>query len=285
MPEEKVEVEGMGNTTEVVATPIEKVTTQEVPPVEPQTKTLTQAELDEIIRKARDEELQKYKGIQRTIAKREDEIATLKRKLSEPKESKSSLATNEIILADMKARQTETGEANPRIAQLEAMLADERRKESLAKQQQAVEDYTQTWRDKLEEKIVQSGFTPNDEKFDDIWESFDMHYTVDGKFEHVEKKLDRILKGVTKEVNTEKTTNQPVDEVEKKIQVRLQEEKRKWMKEHNILEVETGQPSASSRNIPTKREELVSYVDGLSSEDYKKIKPEIDKLIKEGKIK
>lgn len=262
MTGEEDKVGAKGDTTE----------TQDVPEVTPPTtqeRTFTQADIEAAIEKARDEELQKYKGIQRTIAQKDKEIASLK-KLSESKQSGISLAPYEIMLEEMKTRANELGETNPRITQLETMLNIERRKETELKQREAVEQITQTWRDKLETRIAEANLDPKDERFDDMWESFDITYGVDGKFERVEKKLDRILKGVTKEVKPEsKKTEAPIaDDIEKKVQARLAEERRKWMEENNLLEKETGQPSGVSRSWEQTQKDY--YEGKISDAEYAK---------------
>jgi hypothetical protein len=227
-----------------------EVKTTAVTPEPP--KTLTQEEVNQLIenatQKARDEEFQKYKGIQRVIAQKDKEIATLKNvSTSYPANTTSNLEPYKVMVEEMEAHARETGETNPRVAQMRALIAEEERKTNAEKQRREVEQYTQTWKEKLEAKIAEAGLTPEDEKFDDVWESFDVSYKLDGKFERAEKKLDRILKGVSKVPEVKKTEVKPDDDLEKKVQARLAEEKRKWMQENHLLETETSAPSAAMK--------------------------------------
>ncbi len=151
------------------------------------------------------------------------------------------------MLAALKENAEQNGIVNPRIAQVEVELAAIEREESTRKQQLQAEEYTNTWRSKLEQSITTAGLDPKDERFDDVWENFDLHYRLDGQFEFTEKKLARALKGVKVET---KETKPPVDEtkklVETEITKRLAEAKREWMKQYGIVETEVAQPSAQS---------------------------------------
>lgn len=168
------------------------------------------------------------------LARKEGEVKRLREQQPTPPPPMSR--AYEIMLDEMKARQTEFGEGNPRISQLEALLAEEKRKEDATKQRQAMEVYSQEWRTKLDTRIKEAGFDPDDEQFDDVNEAFDVAYAVDGKFERAEKKLDRILAKPREKGETE----------EEKFQKRLETEKREWMKEKGLLTTEEGGPSATS---------------------------------------
>jgi len=216
--------------------PVVEATEEEVKP-EVQTKTLSQEELDTLIQEAKTqgkaEAEETYKGIQRVLAKKDEEIIALKQ-LSQDKGRGVSMAPYKIMLEEMEARQ-DFGEPNPRIAQLKSLITEEEQKDATSKQAREIEQYTQTWKEKLEGKITQVGLSPDDEQFDDVWESFDLTYKVDGKFERAEKKLDRILKGV-----------KPMEKTDNDFEERLKAEKLTWMKEHGLLEKETADPSAAA---------------------------------------
>jgi len=241
----------------------EEVQEPQEPESEAQTGTLTQEERDEILKQARDEAFEQYKGIQRVIAQKDKEIAALKR-LADSKSTTTSLARDEILLAEMKARQTEFGESNPRIAQLETALALERQHDQQAQQEMQREQYTQTWREKLEQRISSSGLDPEGEQFEDFWDYFQDRYRVDGEFERADKKLDRILKGVKPvEKPGVKKENPEVnlDEIRK-------EERRKVMDEYGLLETDTSLPSGVNRDFQAIESDFVAGK--ISDEDYEK---------------
>jgi len=206
---------------------------------EPQEKTYSQEELDAALT----EKEEAYKGLQKSIARQAEELGQLRKRATQP--SSLSVKRDEIILEEMKRRAQEEGITNPRIAELEGELLREKQRESM-------ETYTSTYREKLNQKIKESGLDPTDEQFDGVWETFDIAYAVDGKFERADKKLDRVLskpKPEKKEIVVEK------DDFTK----RLEEEKRKWMEEQGLLATETGGPSASS---PSKDNAYAKYVAG-----------------------
>ena len=232
-----------------------------------QTDTFTpeqRTQINELVKKARGEgetdATEKYKGIQRTISQKDREITNLKKR-AEPRVD--SIAPTELMLEEMVANQ-QFGETKPRIAQMQALIDSAKREDSEKKQAQVVEDYTQTWRDKLEDKITKVGLSGEDEQFDDMWESFDLTYKVDGKFERVEKRLDRILTGV-------KVVEKPEEKAESSdLDKQVQEGVRKYLEDHNILETESGLPDGTGKGF---QDIEVGFIAGtVSSEDYEAAK-------------
>lgn len=219
----------------------QKETIVEEPIVEPTKEPKVAPEILALIEKARldakkDAE-ETYKGIQRTIAKKDQEIARLRKQA----EDRPSTTVNEAFLEALKADNA-YGDNNPKIQQLEALLAQEKAKEAQSRAVADVEAYTNTWREKMEAKITEKGLDPEDEQFADVWEQFDLAHAIDGKFERADKKLDRVLKGVVVE-----KIEEPVKD---DFEARLKEEKRKWMIEAGLLEKETGEPAGSgSKNV------------------------------------
>ena len=51
------------------------------------------------------------------------------------------------------------------------------------------------------------------------------------------------------------------------------------------LTPDSGKTTGGSRGIPTNKEQFEKWVDNVSQEDYEKLAPEINKMMKEGKIK
>lgn len=222
----------------------------DTPPPETQTRTYTQEELDAETARVRQEELEKYQGIQRTIAKKDQEIERLRKQAPEPTSSDDRIA--EIILQEKKRRQAELGEVDPTIPQLEAELAERKRRAAQATQFAKQEAIVKDERAKLDKKITDAGLDPNDDRFLDVDESFNLAAAYTGNFEIANKKLDRILKQVKpKGENVEKPKE---GETEAEKIDRLAEEKaRKMLEEKGLLTTETGGPSASSPSVAEAR--------------------------------
>jgi len=225
----------------------EKVPPEVVEPVEGEEpitppETPTAPELPEEVRA----EIAKLRGevdkLNIGLARKEGENKRLREQQVKPATTQPTSQAIEIMLADMKARQTEFAEGNPRIAQLEVLLAEEKRKEEVARQREQMETVTSEWRGRLEDRIVAAGENPTDEKFDDVWDTFDVTYAVDGRFERVDKKLTRIL-GATKPKETGK-----VETEEERIERLAEEKYRAKAKEAGLLTTETGEPSASGES-------------------------------------
>ena len=227
----------MGKKEELEGTPLEP---EVEPELEPQPKTYTQEELDALL----GERDKAYQGIQRVVSQKDRKIRELEAPRTQP-----SKATK-VILEEMEARQTEEGITNPRIAQLRAEIARE-------EQAEGMETITREWRGKITDKIVNAGLDPSDEAFDDVWESFDVAYAIDGKFERADKKADRILAKV-KPVEKKETKPEDFDK-------RLEEEKRKWMEEQGLLATDTGGPSAGAKRWEEVRDRYIENPDDLSN--------------------
>jgi len=240
-------------TTERVEMDVASNATTETADVEAPPRTFSQGEVDAFVEAARKAE---FDRINPTLSAQGIELKKLREQAALPAQRGVS-RVDELVLEEMKAREVELGERNPRIAQLEAEIARERQMETIQKQRDAIEGYTNQWRGKLEDKIRGAGENPTDEKFDRVWDAFEIAYVKDGKFERADERLDRIL--------TKIKPSKPEDETFEK---RLDEEKRKWMEEHGLLTSETGLPSASG-SPRTKAEAAKLYTEGkLSDKDY-----------------
>jgi len=221
---------------------------EEETPVEAQTKTYTQEELEAQIAQAKEEEQNKYKGYQRVVSAREREIERLKMQVAQP-----TSHADELLLEELEARQTELGETNPRIAKLRAEIAKEKQREAQQAQIQWQERMTQEWRDKFDQRIKEAGLDPDNEKFDDFHDAFE-DAQEDGRFGKAERKLNRILATKPKE--------KPV--TDDKYAKLLDEEKRKWMEEQGLLVTNAGGPSASS---PSVKEATAKFARGELTEE------------------
>ena len=220
----------------------------------PQTKTFTQEEMDVLVAQARDEEKEVYKGIQRTVSAKDEEIKRL-RESGKPQSDNSGLG--QVMLDEMKASQ-EFGTVNPRVAQLESLLSTEKTKQARAEATQRGDEITREYRTKLNKKIGDIGLDPSDERFDDVWDTFEIAYAVDGKFERAEKKLDRILTKVKPEEKTKETTEDEVKRLAKEMSDT-------FLKEGGYLSLNEDGPSATTKKFEEVRDKYIENPDDRSN--------------------
>jgi len=222
--------------------------------------TYTKEQYDLLAQAIREEEQEKYKGIQRVVSQKDKEIQSLK---TQPQNPQSGVTTGMIDL--MKKQADGDPETLSNIRTLEVQLAQERQNLEAQQRQNAVLQENQAEKAKFDAKIIAAGFDPNDDLFIDVDESFEQASIVTGRFDLVERKLDRILKAnkkTTAKVETEK-------EKEERIERQVQEK-------YGLNTPEKVSPSAGSARIPTKRESLAKYVKSLSTLEYAEQKDKID---------
>jgi len=191
---------------------------QPVAEVTPQPEVITQEKYDADLKAAKEEAKEaaweKYQGIQKTIAKKDDEIRRLRETTVKPN------GMTQILLDEMRARQVETGETNPRIAALEREIAQEKLQEAenqrLATQTRIV---AEEW-EELESTAKEAGYDINDPKFNDIVKTFEEAKNT-GMFERAHRKMDRILRTTTKE--PVKQTIEPPQDIDTKAEARANE--------------------------------------------------------------
>lgn len=193
-------------------------------------------EVESLLAKARkegkEEAEETYKGIQRTLARKDDEIKELKERANRPQATGN---LNELMLQALKSQQSDFSEPNPVIAQMEKALEQEKQRVAYQEQIRRQEQIVSQKRDEFERKIteVNPNLDHDDESLDVFWDAFDYARDVSGTagFAKAEKRLNRILQKVTKksEPNPDKSEEQEREELEKA----------------GKLKTETGIPSAS----------------------------------------
>lgn len=187
---EQAQVEGAENP--VVETP------EETPA--PQEKTFTQEEVEAGLSRLREEEIKKYQGLQKVVSRKDQQIEQLKQS---PKPQ--SKVTNKLIdEIEHLARNSDDGLASTnRIAALKQELVKE---ENIAQG----EAFANDWHSKINQKIIDAGYDPNDDAFVDVEEAYQTAYYSHGKFELAEKKADRILKSLQPTKTEEKVETPPI---------------------------------------------------------------------------
>ncbi len=231
-----------GKEEQVEQPPVEPVVE---PVVETQAITFTQEQEDKM-NEMFDE---KYKTIQRTINRKDEEIRTLK---TQPQPSKA--------MATMVSEIEKLSQANP-----DSDPASQARIAALRQELQTEEDraYQETTirqnEERLNQLIVNAGHDPTDDKFEPVWDAFSVD-SIDGKFTRADRKLQKILNTVEPQkvevkVETEKNIE---DEVQKRLRVE--------MANRNMLDSEITTPSGGTSN----REQIIE--DFIKNPDDPKIK-------------
>lgn len=211
----------------------------ETPPTEPQTISMTREELDAKVAEAKAEAMKEYQGIQRIIAKKDQEIEYLRGQTSKPR---TSTPAYKALLDALEAGQDALGEPNPKLTLAKQIIAEEEKREAqevVYRQQEAIANKA---KDDLANKIKEANLNPEDEMFDDVWDAWDLSNALDGKFERAERKLSRILKNVKPPEKKEE------DE---------EEIARKVLEKKGLLKSETGGPSGVSADWEQVRADFI----------------------------
>ncbi len=118
------------------------------------------------------------------------------------------------------------------------------------------------------QRIEALGFNEDNEEY---WELRDLVESYNpNNLKRVDIRLKKLESIKEKEVVSEKT--KPVEDEEIKFSKRLQEEKKKWMQENNLLETEVASPSGKSSSF---KELQARYAAGeISTEVYQKARKE-----------
>ncbi len=186
---------------------------------------------------------EKYKGFQRKVSKTEREIAELKELQTQPQ----SQDNNQLFTAMMevlKAPTSESGEVNPNIAKVEQAIAATKQRDEYNRKLQVQNAATLKVKSGYEQKIIEAGLDPTDDRFDDVWEIFDLTDMNDGKWGRVEKKLEKVLK-VTEKKEVSGEPKETMEAFEKRIR---EDEGKKVKEKLGLLETDASTPQSGSLN-------------------------------------
>lgn len=112
------------------------------------------------------------------------------------------------------------------------------------------------------------GLTEDDDAY---WEIEDL--VTRGNFRRADIKLKKLGDAKTKE-------KEPVGDIEKEVKKQVNEGVNRYLVEHGYLSSDTGQPAGATGRTYT-REEIAS----MPIKEYTRNKPDIDKALKEGRVK
>jgi len=248
----------------------------------PETKSYTQEELDAFVEQAKQEEFQKYQGIQRTVAKKDQELEQLRRQAPQaiPNTTLKGIV-DEIERLQTREDYSPDPASQSRIAQLKGEIV---REEQRVAQQQAyaqMDAIANQWRERLDQKIRDAGFDPSDDKFDGVNDAFTIANSVDGKFEKAEARLDRIL-GKAKPTQETK----PKESEEEKINRLADEKYTQKLKDEGLYKTDTGSPSGAGSAIPTNMANFKKWIENVPQDVYEKqYAKDIEEMMRQGKIK
>jgi hypothetical protein len=208
------------------------------------------------------------KGLQRVIAKKDQQIKELTEKLSK---TQSQSTEDYLKVLEEKARQEEDTKT---LAYIEHIKRQKETELQLSKQEQIAQEK----KDELETRIRESGEDPDDPKYASVFLAWEVAEAKDGKFERATKILDKLLP--TSDTKAKKPTEKSID-VDAEVTRRVNEE----LKKRGLLVVEDGVPAGSPSTIPTNMAGFREWVKGLSDAEYVKHKEEIDRVIASGRLK
>jgi len=178
----------------------------ENPQVEAQTETPTTYSAEEVAaREARiiaesEAKIQaaKEEARKETYSKLNPKISELTQKLKQKPQVTGSLDAVQALAETM---QSELGIDNPKVQNALSVLAQEKNRIKQAQEQAAREEQYNQWVnlanaewEKLEQKLVESGFDSNSDEYESVHDKWEYGRDVSGNFDKAQKRLDRILK-------------------------------------------------------------------------------------------
>ncbi len=227
-----------------------------------------------------------YAGVQRTVTQLQQELQKAQAKLDEGGLTRAEIAA----LREAQASNTELLAA---LSEAVATIAGDEEAVKLLRdrQQKAI---IKPDVDAIESELRAVGLSP-DASFQKwlVEEGYTdgTHVNLKGIRKHL-KEYITLVKPEKKEVTSAATEDKkevPADDEPKLTPAQLKKLEAKirkdYQRERGELEEETGGPSGRSASIPTDAKKLNDYIESLSIAEYKKLKPEIDRMRREGRIK
>ncbi len=241
---------------------------------EVQTESTTQAIPDElkkqILEEAKVAALEEYKGMQRTLQREKDKSMELEQRLAQLQQQPASLDKEYFNLLEevVSSQSPEYGEANPALQKIKGKIAQlelqERQKQEQAKYQKQYNDEF----NKIRSKADDVGLDIEDERLWAVKDAFVM-----GHFDEAHKRLDRIIAKVTPK--EEKVVNKEMDDLKAEV-AKL---KQLLGAQGGVLSSDTGTPAGANKTF------TVEQITNMSTDEYAKLKPEIDEARRQGRIK
>ena len=224
--------------------------------VEPKAQTEVVTEEPEIIALLKEakaegkrEAEEAYKGYQRVVSARENEVKELKKRLEE-----KPIAAPVTGLSNQVIELMERGEYDEAKKYVALQQQEQTRQAALQRQATTTEGHRQ----RIRQEIIGAGQDPDDEIFEDVFEAVDLADAWDGKFERADKKLKRVLKPKLAEAVKQSD---------------IEERARQLLEKDNLLVTETGSPSAASQSFKQVRDRYIEDPDNkVNREAYLKVR-------------
>lgn len=171
----------------------------------------------------------RYKGLQRTLNKQNRKLRKF--------ESKGQTTTPQVDGLEAVTEAWRDGDWD----KAQSVIGDMKRTQQMANQYEEQRQIIDNKRDEFEALIEKSEESPDDAKFDDVWESFELAAAQTGNFNFAERKLSRILKTPNNPKPKEKTVTELTDDERAEIA-------RQWQEEQGILTTHVSNPSGGSKS-------------------------------------
>jgi hypothetical protein len=224
---------------------------------QPTGQPLTREEIQQMIDQARKEAEESgfQKGSREMQGKKDREVAEAQRRARIAEESLAGYGTSGF-----------DDPAQAELARRRAADTARQRAEYEESMRKATEKFDQDFRGGLIDFVTQAGIDPNDKRID--WAEDTKDYLA---------KQSRILASVNKIQAANKA------EADAKMEQRLKALESKVSEEANS--VDTGTSGGIGSGIPTNMEKFKKWVEDLPKEEYRKLKPKIDEMLRKGLIK
>jgi len=222
----------------------EETPVEETAPAEP-TEDLS-ALLQEIRQEVEKEAQEKYKGIQRVIAQKDQTIRELRTSMQKPAPAAVNLSAQVIELM-------EAGD----FEKAKALIAQQEQQRTLADRFRMQEQTTEAKRGELRQQITEAGLDPDDDAFDTVWLSVDLADAKDGNFAQAEKRLTRAMakqkpKPAVEPVVDERTLEQKALELLRK-------------RDPDLLKTDIGGPPSVPSNFNQLRDAYITDPDNVQT--------------------
>uniref|UniRef100_A0A6M3LMA3 Capsid protein n=1 Tax=viral metagenome TaxID=1070528 RepID=A0A6M3LMA3_9ZZZZ len=182
-------------------------------------KSQLEAYLQQVREEAKAEAKEAYKGIQRTISKKDAIIRGLQSQ-QQPIPSE----TSKLMLDELERMANESGDATSveRVRQIKGVADAERQRLERMTQLQRQQETVQNKQQEAVQKIIDAGLDPDDSSFATYFTAFKVDSYSDGDFSPSDKLLNSILASRQKPIEGAKETRVP--ETEAQLKERLMRE-------------------------------------------------------------
>ena len=221
-----------------------------------------------------------WKNEQRNVSKKDQELQRIREQL-ESNESQVNMTKAMIaILANQQQRDPDEVETDVKqkqpdlLKQFEAIEKKSKTEREIRKAQERVKS--------LQDRTEALGLKPTDRDYKAI-----QKFAITGDYTEAEQWLTDLesKQPSEKKIEGDKTMTEEKKDAPKIDEAAEEKIALEYMKKKGLLKAGGVQPSGSGLKIPTNKADLGKFIQGLSDEEYKKLKPEINKAMANNQIK